>query len=54
MVTYSSGLRISETAHLWVTDIDSQRMLFKVRGGKGAKDRYTIPSKITLLTLREY
>jgi len=54
MITYSSGLRISEAAHLKITDIDSKRMLLKVREGKGAKDRYTLLSKIALETLREY
>ena len=53
MITYSSGLRISETAHLKIPDIDSKRMLVKV-GGKGAKERYTLLSQVTLETLRDY
>lgn len=53
MITYSSGLRISETAHLKVTDIDTKRMLVKVQG-KGAKERYTLLSQVTLETLRDY
>ena len=53
MITYSSGLRINETAHLKVTDIDSKRMLVKVHG-KGAKERYTLLSQVTLETLRDY
>ena len=53
MITYSAGLRISETAHLKSTDIDSKRMLIKVRG-KGAKERYTLLSKVALETLRDY
>jgi integrase/recombinase XerD len=53
MTTYSAGLRISETAHLKITDIDSKRMLVKVRG-KGAKERYTLLSKVALETLRDY
>jgi len=53
-ITYSAGLRVSETAHLKVTDIDSKRMMVRVRQGKGGKDRYTILSKTALECLREY
>lgn len=53
-ITYSAGLRVSETAHLKVSDIDSKRMMVRVRQGKGGKDRYTILSKTTLECLREY
>jgi site-specific recombinase XerD len=53
-ITYSAGLRVSETAHLKVTDIDSKRMMVRVRQGKGGKDRYSILSKTTLECLREY
>lgn len=53
-ITYSAGLRVSETAHLKVTDIDSKRMMVRVRQGKGGKDRYTILSKTSLECLREY
>ena len=54
MVTYSSGLRVSETAALKMGDIDSKRMQIRVTQGKGKKDRYTILSKITLNILRDY
>jgi site-specific recombinase XerD len=54
MVTYSAGLRISETARLKITDIDSNRMLLRVDQGKGNKDRYTLLSQVALDTLREY
>ena len=54
MVTYSAGLRISETARLKITDIDSNRMLLRVDQGKGNKDRYTLLSQVALETLREY
>jgi integrase/recombinase XerD len=54
MITYSAGLRISETAHLKVSDIDSKRMMVRVQQGKGGKDRYTILSQIALDCLRQY
>ena len=54
MVTYSAGLRASETARLKITDIDSSRMLIRVDQGKGKKDRYTLLSQVALETLREY
>lgn len=54
MVTYSAGLRISETARLKITDIDSSRMLIRVDQGKGNKDRHTLLSQKALETLREY
>ncbi|OGW44940.1 MAG: hypothetical protein A2X57_10180 [Nitrospirae bacterium GWD2_57_8] len=54
MVTYSSGLRIGETARLKITDIDSARMLLRVEQSKGNKDRFTLLSKTALETLREY
>ena len=34
-ITYSAGLRVSETANLKVTDIDSKRMMVRVQQGKG-------------------
>jgi integrase/recombinase XerD len=54
MTTYSGGLRVSETAHLKITDIDSGHMHIRVEQGKGRKDRYTILSKHLLKRLREY
>lgn len=52
--TYSAGLRISETAHLKITDIDSQRMLIRVEQGKGKQDRYTLLATTLLQDLRAY
>jgi site-specific recombinase XerD len=54
MITYSSGLRVNETARLKLTDIDSKRMTVKVSDGKGSKDRYSILSQATLECLRQY
>ena len=51
---YSCGLRLSEGTHLLLTDIDSQRMVVRIRNGKGGKDRYVpLPHK-TLQLLRAY
>jgi site-specific recombinase XerD len=54
MITYSAGLRASETARLKITDIDSKRMTVRITQGKGGKDRYSILSQTTLELLREY
>ena len=54
MLTYSSGLRVSETARLKLTDIDSKRMMVRITQGKGGKDRYSILSQTTLEQLRQY
>jgi len=53
MITYSSGLRVSETAKLKLTDIDSIRMTVRIMG-KGGKDRYSILSQTALVHLRQY
>ena len=53
MITYSSGLRVSETARLKMTDIDSKRMTVRIRQGKGG-DRYSILSQTALEQLRQY
>jgi integrase/recombinase XerD len=39
MTLYGTGMRRSELAHLKVGDIDSQRMIIRVVGGKRGKDR---------------
>ena len=51
---YSSGLRRQELLNLRIEDIDSKRMMIKVRQGKGHKDRYTILSQKVLDDLRIY
>ena len=51
---YSGGLRISEAAHLKISDIDSDRMMIHVCHGKRGKDRYTLLARTTLRILRDY
>lgn len=54
MTTYSAGLRVSETVHLKVSDVDSKNMQLHIHSGKGDKDRYAILSHQNLLVLRDY
>ena len=54
MTIYSGGLRISELINLRIKDIDSNRMQIRIEQSKGKKNRYTLLSKKTLLTLRKY
>lgn len=54
MLLYSSGLRLRECVALRPIHIESARMKVRVEQGKGKKDRYTLLSQRTLLTLRDY
>jgi integrase/recombinase XerD len=54
MVAYDAGLRLSELRHLRVDDIDSQRMVLRIRQGKGKKDRYARLTPGLLKLLRQY
>lgn len=54
MACYAAGLRISEACQLRVEDIDSRRMVLRVRYAKGSKQRYTVLSSRLLQVLREY
>jgi integrase/recombinase XerD len=51
---YASGLRLNELINLKPKDIESDRMVILVRGGKGNRDRYTLLSESLLINLREY
>jgi len=50
----AAGLRVSELCQLQVTDIDSARMVLRVRQGKGQHDRYVMLSPKLLPLLRHY
>jgi integrase/recombinase XerD len=54
MTCYAAGLRISEACQLRVEDIDSRRMVLRVRYAKGSKQRYTVLAPRLLELLREY
>jgi integrase/recombinase XerD len=54
MACYAGGLRISEACQLRVEDVDSQRMVLRIRYAKGSKQRYTVLSTRLLEVLRQY
>jgi integrase/recombinase XerD len=54
MTTYGAGLRIIEACSLQPQDIDSKRMLIKVRNAKGGKDRFVMLPQRLVLALRAY
>lgn len=54
MTAYAAGLRVSELVRLRIADIDSSRMMIRVRSGKREKDRYTILCGRLLEELRGY
>ncbi len=51
---YACGLRLTEGTQLQVSDIDAQRMLVRVRQGKGGKDRFVLLAPRVLELLRAY
>ena len=53
-MAYSAGLRVSEVVRLRPEDLDRDRGLLLVRGGKGRKDRYTLLSTTALGLIDAY
>ena len=51
---YATGVRVSELCQLQGTDIDSTRMVIRVRQGKGQRDRQVMLSPNLLPLLRRY
>lgn len=51
---YSCGLRRSEAIGLKIDAVDSKRMMIKIKGAKGKKDRYVQLSEGLLKLLRQY
>ncbi len=54
MTLYATGVRRAELTQLQLNDIDSERMVVHVRGGKGRKDRDVMLSPELLVALREH
>ena len=54
MTLYATGVRRAELAHLKVSDVDSERMVIRIRGGKGRKDREVMLSAKLLEALRDH
>jgi len=54
LVLYSTGLRRTEASRLKIGDIDSQRMVVHIQGGKGREDRDVMLSPVLLEALREH
>jgi site-specific recombinase XerD len=54
LTLYATGVRRAELTHLKGSDIDSQRMVIHLQGGKGRKDRDVMLSPKLLEELREH
>ena len=54
MTLYATGVRRAELTHLKISDVDSQRMVVHIQGGKGRKDRDVMLSPKLLKELREH
>jgi site-specific recombinase XerD len=53
MTLYATGVRRSELVNMRVSDIDSKRMVIRIRG-KGLKDREVMLSNVLLEALRQH
>jgi site-specific recombinase XerD len=53
-LAYSAGLRVSEVVRLRLDDLDRDRGVILVRGGKGRKDRCTLLSDTALALVDAY
>ncbi len=53
-MAYSSGLRVGEVVRLRPEDLDTDRWLVFVRGGKGRKDRYSLLSRKAVAVVRRF
>ncbi len=53
-ITYSAGLRVSETVSLRIQDIDFDRKILNIKSAKGKKDRTTLLSEKVSTQLKEY
>jgi site-specific recombinase XerD len=54
ILLYSAGLRVSEVVRLRPEDLDEERRMIHIRGGKGRKDRYTLLADTALAAIRLY
>ena len=54
MTLYATGVRNAELTHLKFSDVDKQRMVVHIQGGKGRKDRDVMLSPKLLDELREH
>lgn len=53
-ILYSSGLRVSEIVNLKINDVDFNRKIVIIKGGKGRKDRISIISGVVLDNINKY
>lgn len=54
LLLYGAGLRVSELCNLKKRDVDFERALIVVRGGKGAKDRVVPLPNFLLIEIQSY
>lgn len=54
MTLYATGARCAELTHLQVSDVDDQRMVIHIQGGKGRQDRDVMLSSMLLEELHAH